>query len=104
MTFVGVHGRFGQNGPKYVVTDEIVRPHRTNPDKVAYLLQLQFLEDNHREYLWGYHTKGLAGTEAAESLDNLASIHLIALAEDLEEIIREASRRGWLFRWGIPAS
>lgn len=98
ITFVGIRDRFGKNGPEYVVTGEIVRPHRTNPDKVIYLLQLQFLADNRREYLWGFHTKGLAGTGTASTLDSLANVHLIALPEDLEDIIHEASGRGWLFR------
>ena len=97
MTFVGVRHTFGRppNDLECVVTGEIVRPQRSNPEKVIYLLQLQFLSDNHREYLWGYRN-GLADVGLAHDLNDISTPHLTAPAEDLEDIITEAHAKGWL--------
>lgn len=102
MTFVGAHHRFGRppNDTECIVTGEIVRPQRSNPEKVIYLLQLQFLDDNRREYLWGYRN-GLADMGLARDLNDISTPHLVAPAEDLEDIITEAYARGWLLWRGF---
>jgi hypothetical protein len=96
ITFVGVKHVFGRT-QECLVTGEIVRPQSSNPDKVIYMLQLQFTEDNRREYLLGY-VHGLAQSGVARDLNALETPHLVVPQRDLEDVLREAYARGWLSR------
>ncbi|MFO7651355.1 MAG: hypothetical protein R6X13_08485, partial [bacterium] len=58
------------------------------------LLELQFLRDNHREYLWAYRLDfDASGIET--DLSALRFPHMMAPGEDLIGIIREAGAKGW---------